>query len=758
MPVVQASDIGPKYDILIATRDGSTLSCVDRNKTARQLSQVAYVMSTDPQHGFHEATEIQRKDRLTELTSAQVTDRDFDAWPQVQQGDWSDGLGQRVFSGQGEALGTVANRSTKYWDGLGVLWPVNDYIPSQAVLADLDQHESGGRMINDQVGTASGQLASFVAGSNVFAYVYMQQATPNNHILVVQGPVGSQTTLTNPFGLVANTQPAGGQFDYLIAYGSVFATNITAGPNQVLYQWPGSGGVNTWDTITGGAAMTSGAGQFNRATSLLAAGVAGNRSYFAMARRNGPVTSSLIVRLYDLTQAPTIPITTFVDIPIGNLNANPIAGFLAIEQMEFSGDNLMVAASDNTRSYIIQYNIPSQTSSVVARFEQVTDLYMCAVAGGMFIVSANNPTVNNIPASADMWLLQGSTLQHLGPIYIPEPSGQGAALTGFTNPQVYGPYAIFSTVYNNQAQVAGSQVTTYAYDVLRGRLFRMANLTGADVFLNLNYGRRQAVLGPCTHNLSASSTQAQWAVCVNLLSTQGNADDVSNVRRLMMQVAPTGGSNFIVQPVNITSSLVDFTSAQNKLYRQVVASFTQLGTDPSQTVTLNVWIDQDPSSLNAAPDLTTTIAGSTPNSGTKQLKLPLNRVARKLVYQVITTMNPTGVPGAVKLQSVAVQSATGWSIHMFLAMSNRAMTNNGNESCFNSQATGVDELSAYNFVRQVWRQKGGECTITLPNGDSYSALIQLIDGSSPKPFGSSFSSNLPNSYQEVVELKLREDI
>ncbi len=253
----------------------------------------------------------------------------------------------------------------------------------------------------------------------------------------------------------------------------------------------------------------------------------------------------------------------------------------------------------------------------------------------------------------------------------------------------------------------------------------------------------------------------KWGIAYNALATAAAQANLAPIQELAMGMSSAANTAPIQQGCQITSSLIDFTSAQPKLYRQLVAQFTALPSDSSITVQLDAWLDQDPAQLNATPDFTTNAVGSGVNGGTTgqtKLKLQVNKVATKLVYRVTTTgpSATTALTPAVKLQSVAIQVATGWAWHLFLAVAGSARCNDGATGCFESQPNGVDELSAYNFLRQLWRLKGGECKVTLPNGDSYNAILQLASMKSPKPFGSSY--NAPSSYQSVAEVRFREDV
>jgi hypothetical protein len=150
----------------------------------------------------------------------------------------------------------------------------------------------------------------------------------------------------------------------------------------------------------------------------------------------------------------------------------------------------------------------------------------------------------------------------------------------------------------------------------------------------------------------------------------------------------------------------------------------------------------------------------------------MNRVARKIVYEVITTGGGVGVNLAgnpvwqqnPKIVSVAIQVATGWVWDLIANLSPNAKTNSASTPQYAYQQQSVvgmfdcDAVVAYNFLKQLWRQRGGQCTLTLANGESYPALIQALDFESPKPLAASFRSDVQTTYQSTVTLKVREDI
>ena len=747
MPPASASQLPNLYDILIATRDGTTLPCQGR-QTVYNLAQVAYMQST--LKPSTEATEIQRKDQLTQLSSAQVIDRDFDAWPQVDQGDWSDGMGQRVFSGQGEAAGTVSNKSTKYWDGQGILWPITDYLPKRGVLANPDQAEGGTAMVDvTGIGTVSGTMFMAPAGKALtFAYVYQQTTGAKNNILVIQGD-GVQRTVTNPPGTVAGG--SGFFVDMIVANGVILWLAQPAG-TVTLSSIDGSNPpvVTTQLTIAGAA---------NNGVGTLAAGQIGNKTYVAFIWMGAASTN---LRVIDTSGGSWTASATDVPLP---LQAPPIGTNIIPlwVQLEFLGDDIILAGTDYAGSFLMQFNVPSQTWTTLAKFPNSNNLFFCPIAGGLFVLSAYNARTNNgMPDLVDAWIVQGGAAQHVGPIDIQSQSlgaTGGSYITGQGQPVGFGPYAVFPITFFRNATTR-SYVAVLAYDVLRGRLFKMNEL--GPYSANFQGDRRMATMVPTqNHSFGAGILPAQWGVAVPALGPNGDAQDTTNVQRLLMNVTRTGltFSPILQQGVEIVSSLIDFSNSQNKLYRQVIASFTPLPSDAAITVQLDVWLDQDPANLAGSPDFTTGAVGNGVGGGVtgqNQLKLVLNKVARKLVYRVVTTGPSTTQTAAVKLTSVATQVATGWSLHYFLVIGRGVLANNGRDYAYPAQD--LDDLAAHVFLKQLWRLRGGECKVTLPDGQSYNALLQLLSSEGLKSLSPNQLSDQPYSHEVTVELKVREDV
>jgi hypothetical protein len=749
---VTADQIGKLYDILIATRDGSTLPCVDHNGQTRQVSQVAYMLSTTKPST--ESTEIARKDQLTQYSSAQQTDRDFDAYPQVEQGDWSDGQGQRVFSGQGEALGTISNKSTRYWDGLGLLWPVTDYLPQQPVIANPDQAEAGAIMKLAGNGVSGGQFSPATNGSG-FVYMYMQNAAPQHNIIVRQD--ATVTTKLDPAPGSTNGTPFV-SCDYVVAACAVWYAYDSGALIQIANLFP------TANLATIANASMNG----NNCQGRIAVGLVAGRLYFAITYTPtaGAFTGNAVMQVFDIT---TGAFTNFS----GQILLGENANFHGCpQQIEFQGDNILISigtgAPSNSRAgswsggaeaALVQYNIPSQTLTTLASFKNVNRLWFRPIAGGVFILAANEAATLGFPNTLDMYLLQGGQLQHIGPVQV-QATAQSASnvITGTAEPVEMGPYAVFPVYYFPVNSVTGTHVVVFAYDVLRGRLFKLLDLGGYNQFLGNTHGARFGIAPSITRPVGALTLAAQYDLIVPTLSTSGGATDITNAQELLIGVSNGTFQPFLQTGVQITSSLIDFTSAQNKLYRQIVADFTPLPNDAAITVQLDCWFDQDPANLATVPDFTTgVIAGGGSNTGLQQVKLVTNKIARKVVYR-ITTTGPSVTPTpAVKVISVKTQVATGWSLHYFLDIARNAVCNDGQTYCFDNQRP-VDDFSAHAFLKQLWRLKGGECVATLPTGETYNAIMQLISAENVKHVIQSSLSDTPVVKSVLLEVRIREDV
>jgi hypothetical protein len=744
---VPVSEIGLVYDLLLATRDGSTLPCRNKDGKIVNVSQIAYVTSIDRQgQGQHEESELQHKDRITQLASPNLIDREFDQWPQVSQGDWSGGSLQRVFTGATPISGGTESDPTRYWDGLGLLWPITDYLPVRPIRATPDQNEGGALMKTVGVGTVGGFVGNFSPQASVFVYMYQQVNAPQNNILIIQGD-GSKITVTNPGGIAAGTLPA---VDYVIAFGMIF----------YLFQAPG----NLILTVINGAGIGTNVVTIASATLLpvhnvgmLAAGAVGDREYVAFGWAPAAGSAVANIRLIDVT-AGSFTLAA-IDVPLASGAAVALPQY---QQMIFVGDTLVVSAFTYNEMVIMQYNIASATWSTLARFPNTNALYMCEVAGSIFVLATSDTAAVNEPNSVDMNLITGGNVQNIGPLQIQGVGGLSSFITGEGFPTAYGPYAIFPIYYFDGVS---THAVAFAYDVLRGRLFKLDDIGGFAQFLGNFHGPRLGVFSSLGHPFAGGTLAAQWGVALPVLSEFGVAQDTTNVQRLLFGVSNGGFQPFQRPGTQITSSLIDFTSAQLKLFRQLVVSWAQPGlpNEADITVAVNVWLDQDPASLNAVPDFTATVAGGSSTQGQTQLKLTINKIAHKLVYRVTTTsgVSGTNLTSAVKLVSVVVRAATGWVQSLKLDLAPNVVTNAKNGLVWERQSspgTTIDAVVAYNFLRQLWRLQGGECIATFPNGDSGNWLIQDLAFDSPKPFAASMRADQQTQYQSLASLKIREDV
>jgi len=212
---------------------------------------------------------------------------------------------------------------------------------------------------------------------------------------------------------------------------------------------------------------------------------------------------------------------------------------------------------------------------------------------------------------------------------------------------------------------------------------------------------------------------------------------------------PLAGS-FWLGSGQIISSAIDFTSASLKLFRQLVVTHVPVPTGGQFFI--GVWMDQDVDNLNAVPDFVTTNS----TVGTSATILLINKVARKLVYllQYLTPINTLSAP---RPKAVAIQAATGWIWKAGLALSNSARLNSQQPNTFCFQQQGLDAKTAYNFIRQLWRLKGGQCLATFEDGDQYNAVIESVDFTSPKPLSVTMSGDRKSHYEVLAAITIRED-
>lgn len=732
MPVTQA-EVGPIYDLLLATRDGSVLPCRNKDGKVVNVSRVAYTTSVDRNaQGQHEETELQHKDQLIQLGSSNLIDREFNQWPQVTQGDWSGGMLQRVFSGPN-------SDPSRYWDGDGILWPVSDYSLQQGALYPPVQDQNGaGMFIVSGTGTPAGGIESV---GRAFAYMYVNSVGTPHTTLVIQQDL-TRYSLTDPVDIATGIGTPGSPappHDFFFGNGVLWymADNITGGLN-IRFITIGSPTITLFDTI----AASSGSG-----TNNCSVGAVGNKVYLAVPYFNN-TTPTQRIRLYEIQNGVS---TSSIDLSLSDTTTVlGSAGQATVTQTDFVGDSLIFAISQNIglETFLISYSIPSQTFSVLAHFPHEPFLNFVPVAGSIFVYSS----------SGSMYLVQGGSIQHIG--QIPQQVGtQPLTQFSLSAPVSYGPYAIFA---GNGGGGGGTvpQTFIYAYDVIRGRLFRLASYASRAAISGLRIG----LLATPLRNLDQIQTIPQWGVVVPGLSASVLGNQNAQEAYVGVQKNDLGATPVARGGLSTISSIIDFTSAQPKLYRQILATFSPLAADLRSVVTLDAWLDQDPGNLSTTPNFTTSLNGSA-SPGATTLTLNINQIATKLVYRISATggnfTSGSLVASAPKIVSIIIRAATGWVQTLKLDLAPGAQVNSKNGSVWERQSsagTTIDAVVAYSFLRQLWRLRGGQVVATLPNGDSGNWLIQDMAFDSPKPMAASFRADQSTQYQTLATVKLREDL
>ena len=759
MPAV-AGDIGPKYDILLQTRDGSTLNCLNAQGQTVAISSMAYMSSIDrSQEVFSEETELQHKDQITQLGSPNLTDREFDQWPQVTQGDWSGGSLQRVLTGATPISGGQESDPTRYWDGDAVLWPISEVVPQRGGLGIAIQDAGGGTMKAIlQAGTPAGFVNS--AAASCFAYIY--ETVPAAHVVLVVQSGTTRTALNDPPGIASGlgspTVPQNPN-DFFISAGVLWYTvENVAGGLEIRFVTVGGGVLNVtlFDTIANAGIIGS---------NNCCVGNVGNRTYLAVPYNLTTTSPTARIRIYDITNGTA---TSFTEVTVGDtatvLSASET---IAITGTAFQGSQLVYAGSfANTNSYLASFDVVANTTTILAQFQNEPQVFFTPTVSGIFAITVDG----------DMYLVQGNAVQHIGPLSTQVGLNQTSIFWRlFAQPVAYGPYAIFASA-TRVAGLTTSTVQVYAYDVIRGRFFRINTIGGLSANLPLGFqGLRIGVLRFAVRTVSGVTYRPQWSVIFPTLSVFADPQDVTNVQEFFVGITSTATiSPPLVNGVTIISSIIDFTSATTKLYRQILLTWLNPGLPNTNSITvqLDAWLDQDPGSLNASPDFTTGAVGGAGLGGgvvgQTQLALPINKFARKLVYRITTTggdvVVASALTSAVKLKDIAVQAATGWVQTLELDLSPTMVPNSKrqgstwlDEQQISNQPQ-VDGMAAYNFIRQLWRQHGGQCSVKLPNGDSGNWLLQDIKFTGPKPFAVVFRSDQRQDIQAKVNIKLREDL
>lgn len=739
MPAWQPSDIGPLYDYGIATRDGSALACKNKDGKTVQVSSLAFMASPDRANNQEEATELQEKAALIQLSSSNLIDREFDQWPQVTQGDWTGGAGQRVAG--------VSGTFNQYYDGEGILWPLEDYIPQKPLPGPI---LPGSGIFSGTSFIRGGVLAG---AGNGYAWVGYSRAGPNNFWNV--SFQAGDTSYTFSSVAVNETLVA-----MVLGHGHIWVVNTPfSSANIILRELALVAGVLTEISTT-----TIKNDKFSPPIVIAATGLLGSKAYIAIALSyqttavGNPTDNE--VKIYDISTGGN-PLATSTTLTF------PVQASFSFTDLDFQGSNLNIVISDGFNATIVQSQPPFSASATLAILPGLGNAYITSVGGALFVIGYSQ-AANGVISRMDIFTLNGTSLTEFGSVVTPTPF-----LQSVSSPVSFGGYALWAVAYELPGATTVT-LTVYAFDVVRSRLFRVLTYTAVSythVFAFQHIGVGVFGTTSRTVNVAPATIQSQWGFALAVGAVAGAAEVIREFYLGVLPLTPTPAFTGLLQMgVSLTSGLIDFTAATNKLFRQLVADFFNglVATEPSPSVTLNVWFDQDPSRLAASPDFTA-------NTGTpvaplpSALKLPTNKVARKLVYQVISDGGGYDVAAAAwenapKIVDVVVQAATGWVVDAVFDLSPNIQTNakNVQEYAYQHQSVvggpTIDPVVAYNFLKQIWRLKGGEITLTLPNKDSYNALIQQLKFASPKPFAASFRSDVQTTFQSLCTLKIREDI
>lgn len=444
-------------------------------------------------------------------------------------------------------------------------------------------------------------------------------------------------------------------------------------------------------------------------------------------------------------------------------------GFKAVD-INWQGNTLLLAVGDGLNAYIYATNSPFSVLNTQAVIPGIANALLCSVGSTVFVAGWTSGLggINRM----DLYTLNGGTLTEIPftPI-VP-------FLDSVTSPQAYGGYAIWAVSYATPGAVDPTQktVTVYAYDVVRDRLFRALTFTdpswtGSDIFGHDVIG----LYGVAPRTQAAGATfQSQMGLAIFSGQLSNALESAREFYWGVIPITPAPPFAGLLQMgVNIISGLFDFTAATNKLFRATLSHFIAglVAGQDSPNVTLNVWFDQDPNRLSAVPDFTIgTGTAPTPLPSQLDLNLFTNQVARKMVYQVISDgggfNGSQGWQNSPKITDVIIQAATGWVWDLAFDLSPYSVVNGGgqqeyaysDQSPTDTTSLSYDHVVAYNFLKKLWREKGGECTLYLPNGDSYPALIQLLQFESPKPIAGIGRSDVQPTWQVFVICKFREDI
>lgn len=439
-----------------------------------------------------------------------------------------------------------------------------------------------------------------------------------------------------------------------------------------------------------------------------------------------------------------------------------------IQDVAWQGNNVIVSVSDGFNAFIYQLTAPFSTISTLAVIDGIANAYCTTVAGTIFVV-AWTPGPSGVNRM-ELYTLVGSTLTAIPFTPVVPFLDSVSSCVGF------GPYALFAVAYPTPGGVAQQKtVTIYAFDVVRSRLFRAITFTtigwlGPDQFGHDVMG----VYGTTTRTLQPGVTfQAQLGIAIFSGFLSNSTETAREFYWGIQPLTPTPSFTGLLQMgCDLISGLFDFTAATNKRFRAKIASYIDglISGQSSPNVQLNTWFDQDPGTLAGAPDFfATTGVAPTPLPKQGALYLYEGRVARKTVYEVISSGGGYNAAlgqwvNAPKIVDIIVMAASGMVLDFVVDMAPNVQVNGHGqqEYAYTAQTTtetaSIDHVVAYNFLKQLWKQRGGVCSIYLPNGETYAALMQLAEMESPKPLGAGGRSDQQPTWQTLATLKIREDV
>lgn len=712
----QASDIGTNYDVGLATRpnlDGSTatLNCLNEDGAQVALSQVAFMFLADDEQ--EEAADLLRKDQLIRLSSANVIDREFTMYPQVTQGDWRGGEAQRIFTDP-----------RSYYKGEGLIWPSDGSSPGgfsptrPLVQASVTQ-------INQSAGpVTTGMIANFgvsLVAAKTVGGVWQIQVVRND-----------STSLG--FNLTNNSIP----------------TAIAVANGVIYYAQAGVAGITS--ASYNGAVWTQTAAALAYPVNgplLVNGGLAGPNSVLLVFH---PTSAGAVLRIFFL------PAATFTDVIV--------SAVAVVQSATLLGGAVYFVASDLAGITIETFDLTALQTSTLSILPGYVAGFVQAASGAIFLLATTyNPYDSSnllrggavsAAVMADCFLLIGSQLQYIAgipPLLTSAPptlATQTLSATG-TQMTAFGPYVFFVIGYGSTGPGGPALFSALmAYDVVRGSIWT-ASQNGQGT------GALSVLPTPTGAFFSGAGVSAQFAI----IQQGGFVPTGGGQQAGLWQSFFWGiGNPILAQGGRVFSSVIDFTSASIKLYRQIVITHEPITQTGGQTATMSVyaWLDTDVDNLPADTPykLTNNIIGST------QTILLINKMAKKLIY-MIDWINAPNFPGVIQSPhpiSVAIQAATGWVKTLQLALSDSAMTNGQNpqETCFQQQDNQLDALAARNFVRQLWRQKGGQCIVTYDDGDSYNAVLQEFSNKAKKFKSMDQPGDRKVRYEGRLTIKIAEDL